>query len=121
MLDFFSLHAVSGSIPCKMHAFCLYDMTNPGPCRKVRAFSRIKSEPAVLGQTPAQAGIAPLLPVIGRHMGHRFLIPHQDQKPRARVMAVSSTPGVSSAGAALLTARTTARYSLPWALWTVTA
>ena len=34
---------------------------------------------------------------------------------------VYSTPRVSSMGAPSLTARITARYSLPWALWTVMA
>ena len=39
----------------------------------------------------------------------------------ARVMAVYSTPRVISMGAPSRAARMTARYSLPWALCTVTA
>ena len=33
-----------------------------------------------LGQTPAQAGVAPLLAVVGGHVGHHVLVPHQDQE-----------------------------------------
>ena len=48
-------------------------------------------------------------------------LPTRINSSRARVMAVYSTPRANSEGGTSLRARITARYSLPWALWTVTA
>ena len=72
-------------------------------------------------QPPPEAGIPPLLTVVGRHGPDGRVVPHHDQKLSCTGQGRVQHPRTIRDGAAGMAASTTHWYSLPWALWTVMA